>query len=283
MFVGHGKGTNSQANRTPVGTVVDTFIRDMPNGGSQVVAIGLLDGDMDDLNVCSIEADVDITEDGDVTGVANVSAVALGNSSIDSPAFPGAQRLASMQFFDEDNNKKGLDNPAGGRRMTFAEIKTGVEELGLAPHRLFTADQVRDDNRLMTALSGEFTEQIATLEKDNAKLAKENEGLSKQAAEGEEAKTKIALSEGKQKLEAVIPEGMTDAQKKFLITEFKPGTVEELSEESLNSYVDQGTKRFAEMAQLFGGESSPSGGGGKDDESGKDKEPEDALLKAIIG
>jgi hypothetical protein len=282
LFVGHGKGTNSHDGRTEVGYVADTFERELPDGTLQVVALGLLDSDRPELDVCSIEADVDITEYGDVYDVANISAVALGNSRVDSPAFPGAQRLASMQFFG-DNKENDSRESKGVTRMTYAEIKAGVEELGLAPHRLFTADQVREDNRLMRDLSEPFVAQISELEKATAELTAEKEHLASEAEAGREAASKLALTEAKTKLKAALPEGMTDKQKTFLLNEFRAESEEDLTEESIKAYVEQGTQKFAEYARMFGDESNPSGGGTDAGGSGGDTEPADELLKAITG
>ncbi len=283
MFRGHGKGTNQHSGRIEVGEILETFERELPDGRTQAIAIGILDNEYPDLDVCSIEAEVDISTAGVVIDVPVVSALALGNSSVDSPAFPGAQRLASMQFFGDDNKQEPETDSNRRRRMTYAEIKAGVEELGLAPHRLFTADQVKDDNRLMKDIGGEYVEQISSLTKERDELIIEKGNLSKQAEDGAEARTQLALANGKTQLEGYIPEGTTDKQKKFLMDEFAPGSVDDLSEDAIKSYVTDGTKRFAELARLFGDESSPTGGSNPPDDAGSDNEPKDKLLEAIIG
>ena len=167
--------------------------------------------------------------------------------------------------------------------MTYAEIKAGVEELGLAPHRLFNADQIKEDNRLMKDLGSEYVDQISTLTKERDELTAEKETLTKQAVEGAVARTKLALVDGKSKLEAALPEGMTAKQKKYLVDEFKPEGEDALSEDALKVYVDGGTKRFAELAKMFGDESSPPGGGESEDDAGGEKAPKDKLLEAIVG
>lgn len=281
LFQNHGI-TNSHEGREPVGEVVQTFNRELPDGRTQAIAIGLLKGEFPDLDVCSIEADVDIapgSESDEVIDVPDVSALALGSSKTDSPAFPGAQRLASLQFFGDDDK---TDQKKEKRSMTYAEVKAGVEELGLAPHRLFSADQIREDNRLMKDLSKDSDAQVETLNTEIEKLKTEKTALEENAKTGDEAIKKVAISDGKKNLEAAIPEGTTDAQKKFLIDEFSPESENDVTAEALSTYIDTGTKRFADLVKRFGGMENPKGGGegGKDSENA---EPEDALLKAIVG
>lgn len=282
LFVGHGAGTNSHDGRKEVGSVLETIERVLPDGRTQAIALTELSGDQPDLDVCSIEANVEIDDvSGDVTGVDAVTAIALGSSAVDSPAFPGAQRLASLQCFGDNPEEKPEEKAKEKRSMTYAEVKAGVEELGLAPHRLFTADQIREDSRLMKDLSSESTKEIEDLRKERDDLKTANEDLTAKVKEGDDARKQVALSGAKKKLEEVLPEGTTDRQKKFLLDEFRPEGEDDLTEESLKSYVENGTKRFAELAKMFGDESSPTGGG-KDDGSHSDEAGSvDELLEAL--
>lgn len=280
LFQNHGKGTNSHDERASIGEVVETFERTLPDGRTQAIAVGLLDGDYPDLDVCSIEAEVEWNQDGEVLDVPLVSAVALGSSKTDSPAFPGAQRLASLQFFGED---KEDDQKQETRTMTYAEIKAGVEELGLAPHRLFSADQIREDNRIMKDISSDFEKQMEPLTAERDKLAEENKTLAEKAEAGAAAIKTVAISTGRKSLESAIPEGTTDKQRKFLLDEFSPESEDDLTPEALTGYVEAGTKRFADLAKMFGGESARSGGGESDGDESGDSEPADELLKAITG
>lgn len=280
LFQNHGKGTNSHDDRKPIGEVVETFERELPDGRTQAIAVGLLDSDYPDLDVCSIEAEVEWNERGEVLDVPVVSAVALGSSRTDSPAFPGAQRLASLQFFGEDKTE---DQKQETRTMTYAEIKAGVEELGLAPHRLFSVEQIREDNRLMKDISKDFEAKMEPLTAERDKLAEENKTLAEKAEAGAAAVRTVALSTGRKSLESVIPEGTTDKQRKFLLDEFSPESEDDLTPEALTGYVEAGTKRFADLAKMFGGESSPPGGGENGKEESEDSEPADELLKAIVG
>ena len=287
FFKDHGKGTNSHDGRDKIGEVVTVFNRETPEGRYQAVAVGVLDSDMPELDICSIEAEVETNYSNEVVDVPEVSAIALGSSNVDSPAFPGAVRLASLQFFDGDNKDK--DKKRGDKTMTFSEIRAGVEELALAPHRLFTVDQIKEDTRLMTALTAEFEEKISSSGEELKKLKEENAKLKEQADKAAEAVKKVAVSEGKKRLEESLPEGVTDAQKKYLLSEFNPGGEDDLTDDALKQYVDNGIKKFAEIAKLFGdgsgstGGSGTQGGSGGGQKSDGEKEPDDALLEKIMG
>jgi hypothetical protein len=278
LFQGHGKGTNSHAGRTEIGEVVETFERELPGGGLQAVAVGLLDDERPDLDVCSIEAEVDIDEEtGEVDDVPEVSAVALGSSRHDSPAFAGARRLASLQFFGENNESEEAKETG---TMTLQDVKNFIEERGIAPSKIFSPDDIREDRRF-ASIMGDSREAAEAREKAETALKAANEKISELEKSNSDNAAKVAKSEGKAALEKALPEGMTDNQKRFLLDRFAPAGPDDLGEDALAAYVENGTKEFAEMAKLFGNEDTPKGGSDSGDAG--DGDAEDALLREITG
>lgn len=265
LFVNHGKGTNSHAGRDPVGEVVETFERELPDGTTQAIAVGLMDSDRPDLDVCSVEAQVDFDErDGEVIDVPEVSAVALGSSRTDSPAFAGAQRLAPMQFFgdDDDNDPPGDGGePKGGANVatSFRDVQDYIREHGVAPSKLFAPEEIREDPRFSKLVEDNKAiverAEKAEKERDDALAAAEE---AKKA--GEENAVKVAKTEGRKALEAALPEGTTDKQKKFLLDRFNPAGPDSLTEDALASYIEDGTKEFADLVKMVGGSDDPKGG-----------------------
>jgi hypothetical protein len=109
FFIRHGEGTNSHDGREAVGEIVSTYTKEI-DGRLSTIAIGHFPDEsvVQDMDICSIETDVFIAreDEGIVGDIDEVSAVALESSERDSPAFPGATRLASIQCFDSGKEEK---------------------------------------------------------------------------------------------------------------------------------------------------------------------------------
>jgi len=114
LFHGHG-ATNDQAGRIPIGRVVGKALKEISGRWSSVVAC-YIDPVYRKLNldVASIEAsmDLDVDSKGNLiaTDIQDVSAIALGNSEIETPGFAGATLLGQLQAFAQD---KGLEAKIG--------------------------------------------------------------------------------------------------------------------------------------------------------------------------
>jgi hypothetical protein len=110
LFHGHG-ATNEHDGRIAIGEVVGKRLMDI-NGRESVVVACYINKDFCHLplDVASIETDVEMrpNSDGsmDVVGVDNVTGIALGNSKLDTPGFPGATLLGQLQAFAKEN---GID------------------------------------------------------------------------------------------------------------------------------------------------------------------------------
>jgi len=119
LFHGHAE-TNDTEGRVPIGEVVAKKIMTIKDRLSSVM-IGWIFPDYCNLplDVASIEADVDL--EGSIKGgnlfvsdVNDITGIALGNSEIETPGFPGATLLGQLQAFAENNStlKYGVESPA---------------------------------------------------------------------------------------------------------------------------------------------------------------------------
>jgi len=105
LFHGHGP-TNDNAGRAPIGEVVGKKLMDIEDRISSVVACWIYpDFRHLPLDIASIEADVDLRGDNTdqlyVADIGQISGIALGNSQIETPGFPGATLLGQIQAFAE--------------------------------------------------------------------------------------------------------------------------------------------------------------------------------------
>lgn len=276
LFERHGKD-NGHEGRKPLGEIVGTFTR-MVGDKLQAIAVALMPDPREDLDVCSIEAEVETA--GELVGdIENVSALALSSSSADSPAFAGAQRLATLQCFESGEDPNGNKSKVQGdfTMPTFAEVKAFIVEHNVFPRQLFTVDDIKNDRDFGPLLAaGE------TASKKAKDLETELAEVKKQSADALRA-TEVAAS--KERFEKLIPKGATEKQKAFYLKRFDPSKHEKLDDAALNAYLEAEAKEYAEHAKLFGVEdpaqkpqssaSSASAGGEAD--------PVDAALKDTIG
>jgi len=235
FFIGH-RETNAQNNRESVGEILSSFVKEI--GGRLVnVIVGHFPdrGKVEDMDVCSMEADV-YTDDENIVGDVNdISGVALGNSDRESPAFPGALRLSTVQCFGKEGEKK---------TMTLEEIKTAVRTMNIHPWQLFSEEDIKKDREY-----GKVYTENAALKIEKEKHVKDMEGLK---TKSEEAIKKTEISEASAHLDKLMKEGYTDKQKEFIKGRFAPATLDDLSEKNLGEYLEKEKKAFADTAKLFG-------------------------------
>jgi hypothetical protein len=175
-FFGHGEGTNSHAGRQDVGEIVGKSMVERDGGLFNMVAVWIKDrAKADSFDVASIEADVLYEKRADgiaVQDIIGVSGLALGNSANDTPGFPGATLIASMQAFAEKEPQT----------MKLSEIQDAIREAGLKPGDLFSKTVLRQDDT------------IRELQKEHSE--KEFEHRTKVESLLEEAKAKLKAFDG---------------------------------------------------------------------------------------
>lgn len=276
FFVDHGVNTNAHNGRKPVGEILTSFVKDIGGKLSNVI-IGHFPNaeEVKNNDVCSMEADIQ-EDKGIVDDVNEVSGIALGNSEIDNPAFSGAFRLNTIQCFDTENNNSGEDNMAK-EKPTFGEIKMAVREMNIYPWQLYSEDDLKKDNTFKLIF-----EENKKFQSENERLEKENQELGKNS---KEAIRKTAIMDASKKLDNLMANGFTDKQKKFITKQFEPEKQENLSDEGLKTFIEQGKKDFAETAKLFGasddGTKTSSTTTGEGSASSEDLSVEDEALKLM--
>lgn len=278
FFVGHRPETNEHTNRESVGEVVSSFVKEIGGRLSNVI-IGWFPNEepINNMDVCSMEADIHTDEENIVGDINEITGIALGNSERDHPAFPGALRLGMVQCFGDDNgNDKNNPKPGeGDKTMTFEEVKKAISDLNIHPWQIFTLDDLKNDR-----VFGKVFEENSTIKAENERLTSENEKIQK---ESKDAIRKSQVSDAGKTLDTMLAEGYTDKQKKFIKSRFNPESLEDLTEEGLKSFVDEQKKDFAETAKLFGvtEESSDKSGGDETATTGSPEELEEEALKLM--
>lgn len=234
FFIGH-KETNAQDNRESVGEILNSFVKEI--GGRLVnVIVGHFPNKdkVEDMDICSMEADVYTDTENIVGDVNDISGIALGNSDKESPAFPGALRLSTVQCFDEK----------GDKTMTLEEIRKAVRDMNIHPWQLFTEDDIKKDREY-----GKVYTENAALKIEKDKNEKDFKDLK---TKSDEAIKKTELSEASAHLDTLMKEGFTDKQKKFIKGRFVPESFDDLSEKTLGEHLEKEKKAFADTAILFG-------------------------------
>ena len=274
FFVSHKDGSNDHDGRQPVGEVLATFLKEIGGKLSNII-IGHFENEkeIEDLDVCSMEADIR-TDTDIVSDINEVSGIALGNSDRDHPAFPGAMRLAMVQCFD---TKPGEGRTKMGDQITFEQVKTVVRDLNIFPHQLFTLEDFKNDNLLK-----KIFEDNVTMKSENERLNKENKEIQDK---NKEALRSVDVNRAQSKIKEILAEGHTDKQVKFILGRFKPETMEDLSDEGLNKFLENTKKEFAETAKLFGvADSQPTTSGAsekKDEDLSTAESMEEEALKIL--
>ncbi len=279
LFVGHNSDSSTE-NRPDVGEVVGTFSR-IVKDKLQAVAVTVLGSGTDDYDICSIEADAEFDKDGHVGDIGEISGIALGSSKTDSPAFPGAQRVAALQCFGEaapkEENKPTLEKGDKNKmEITFIDVQKAIKDMKIYPHQLYSEAEMKDDSTVKTIVA-----QNESLTKD---LETSNTKLKELGEKGAEVERKASLSDAKERFAKMIPEGATDKQKAFYEKKFNPESIEDLTNEGLKKTFEKYQTDFSEYAKMFGGEekTEPSGGpSGGESEKGSD-DPIDSAVDALM-
>ena len=181
VFDRHDPDTNSHEGRTQIGEVVGKAVKKVGDRLNTLAAIYVYPNFKSrPLDVASFEADIEYGHDGHQawpTNINNVSGIALSDSGIDSPGFPGATFLGAVQAAVQ-----GFGNEIGDNKMNQSEVKAAIAELSLSPSDLFSVEDVVADKKVRTNLQEAATrvgkerdtarEKVAELENQNAEKDK---------------------------------------------------------------------------------------------------------------
>jgi hypothetical protein len=207
--------------------------------------------DVKNMDVVSMEAVVDTDENNVVTAIRNISGIAMASSDKESPAFPGAVRLAQIQAFENVNQEgETLDNSnllekEKKMEITFHDIQKAVKEMNVFPHQLFNEDTLRADR-----VFGKILDERDELKGNNEALKTE---LEKAQENVKAVGRKAQIVDAKELFNLALEQGnLTSKQKAFIKAKAKIESLEDLSETGVSGYIDSLTNDYAETAKLFG-------------------------------
>ena len=255
VFDRHTSDTNSHEGRVQIGEVVGKALKKIGDRLNTLAAIYVYPQFKSrPLDFASIEAEIEFDHDGVHAwprNIKDVSGIALGNSSIDSPGFPGATLLGAVQAYVQ-----AFGDDFGGNKMNQSDVKAAVAELKLSPSDLFSIEDVVADKKVRTNLQEAATrvgkerdtarERIAELENTVAetdKKLKQHDVLSKSATIFD-----TVLADPERKL--------GDKAKAFIKRNIKTFSTDAEDEAILKAdvgkFVDAQVVEYGEQAKLFG-------------------------------
>ena len=98
------------------------------------------------LDVASIEANVMLNDDRDRgvydADVEDITGVALGNSAVNRPGFPGATLLSQLQAFA---NQSQFQHQGGGTMTTISEVRDFIKAENLKPSDIYGLGDLTKD------------------------------------------------------------------------------------------------------------------------------------------
>lgn len=147
VFHGHN-ADSSHEGRTAIGEVVGKTLKDIKGRLSAIAAMYIYPMFKNlTLDVASIEADITVDPQSSDTykavGVKEITGIALGDSSNETPAFSGAKIIGELQAFRDQSiqSMKGDDMD----KMTIDEIRTIIKDNSIPPSDLYERDTLTDD------------------------------------------------------------------------------------------------------------------------------------------
>ncbi len=295
IYNGHA-GANTETNRTPIGEVVGKLMRKIGDVFS-TVALTYIYPPFKEIpyDVASIEATVTVPDNAQVFDVQGVdvqaiTGIALGNSAIDKPAFPGATLLAQLQAF------AGNERTQGGVEMTLEDLKKAISDGKFKPSEVFDGKALVEDPFIVEHVKEEkgneyYARKRNQVEYDEKikKLEEERKTLQDQLQAHAQAALKTKARESFESVLVERPKLKEDERLvKFVRKQFDKSftpTEEAKLKDDLNKFVDAQVGEFTDLfgaPQKSSGNTTPQGGkpaaGAKDGEGKKDEGGGNPLL-----
>jgi len=200
------------------------------------------------LDIASMEADLRIDTDGDsviVSGIDDVTGIALASSKFNRPGFPGATLLATVQEL------------AGGGQvaLTKEEVIAWIKENKVNPSEVFSNNKLKEDPVVQTIVESDSAKDYALRKKaENALVDARAEWEKKETqltGEVKTYKTKALSSDISQKAKDLMTQRKLGEQEIGFISDYiKDFTVDDPDkiEVELNKKLDDGLKTFNHLA-----------------------------------
>jgi len=216
------------------------------------------------LDIASVEADIiinnDTSDDIHAVDVDEVTGIALGNSAVDKPGFPGATLLGELQAFagQSQHNKGG-----GDVDITISDVKDFIKADKVKPSDIFGLDVLTDDPAVKgyvdeerkMASSGEYAHRKRTDDKFDEERGKWDKEKKEKDDEIKKLKTETAKIKAVDLFNTKVKERKLDAkQSRFIETKrdgFEPEDLEKLDKE-VDKFMDASLEEYKKTAEIFG-------------------------------
>jgi len=293
LFHGH-TATNDTEGRVPIGEVVGKRVMDIKNKLSSVVVCWIYPDYRNlPLDVASVEADVDLEgrtmEDLKVSGVHDVSGIALGNSAVETPGFPGATLLGQLQAFIKKQQLR-ITLFEGDKDMTLEELKKAIKEAKLTASDIFGQDDLMADPLIKEQVQEKIKNARGYDHRKFEELVEEKASLQTKLADAEKKVEEHEKTIGKLQLETVKSKvddlfeaqrkerELDERQEKYLknrLSRFAPKDAEKADSE-FNEWLDSQLDDYKRDAEALGIEvKTEEKGDGDDGGKKKGTEPDD--------
>ena len=284
LFHGHQQGTNEHVGREQVGEVVGGKTQEVDGKFSAVIAAYIFPEFKNlPLDVANIEADFNISNDGqDIrdVDVLEVTGIALGNSAIEKPGFPGATYIGELQAFV---NKK-IQFTKGEENMSITEIREAIKAEKLKPSDIFGIGDLTKDPMVTEAIEEEknkaITGEYKNRKRDEAGFDKTKEKLEAdhlKEMQEKDAKIKELLTETLKTKSTdlfaskIKERKLSDKAAKFVLTQkekrFEPENADKLNkdvDDFIDSEIEDFNKIFEEESKDKKTDDTPGGEPGKE-------------------
>ena len=146
IFHNHGD-TNDQSSREKIGELVSKSVKMVGDKLSALVVTYIYPQFKKlDLDIASVEGEVEYTpkgiSSGDVIDIHKITGIALGSSKMNTPAFPGATLLGTLQAFSKESK--------GDEKMTKEEILEAIKEGKFKVGDLFSKEEILETDIVKT-------------------------------------------------------------------------------------------------------------------------------------
>jgi len=287
LFFNHAETNDPDENRREIGEVAGSRSQLIDGKFSAVIAAYIFpEYKKLTLDIASVEVDVILDTGGDdeihAVNVENVTGIALGNSAVDSPGFPGATLLGELQAFagQSQSNKGGRDVD-----ITISDVKDFIKAEKVKPSDVFGNDELTSDpfvkgyvaDERKEASSGEYAHRKRTDTKFDSEREDWEKKEKKQTDEIKKLKTAGAKRDAAGLFTSKMKERKLDEKQTQFIeakqADFVPEDPEKLDKE-VDTFMDDSLKEYNKTAKIFGHETEekiePKGGSGPGSEEEED-------------
>jgi len=265
LFHNHEETNVYDESRTEIGEVAGSMAKTIDGKFSAVIAAYIYPEYKNlPLDIASVEADIlinnDVSDDIHAVDVDDVTGIALGNSAVNRPGFPGATLLGELQAFagQSQHNKGG-----GDVDITISDVKDFIKAEKVKPSDLFGLDALTDDPSVKGFVDAERKEassgEYAHRKRTDTKFDEERENWEKEKKKKDDEIKNLKTEGAKIKAADLFStkakeRKLDDRQKKFVVAkqkDFMPEDLDNLDKE-VDKFMDSKLEEYKKTAEIFG-------------------------------